>query len=94
MQFKCNVRKMGGSTYLLLPREITDYLQLEEGEATAIVEEKDGKHGKYAQFWKREKEQQDESDPELLEGVDMDGDLDSELTEAAREEAKKTKKKI
>ena len=61
MEFKTNVSKNGGSTYLLLPKQIVEYLGLEAGECTAIVEEKDttGK-GRFAVFWSRADEKKAE----------------------------------
>jgi len=54
MEWKTNVVRQGGSTYLLLPPALVEYLNLEVGEDTVVVEDKEKQKGKFAAFWKRE----------------------------------------
>lgn len=55
MQFKTSVTKFGVSTYVLLPKEMIAYLELEEGQEKVIMEEHKKSKGKFAAFWKNEK---------------------------------------
>jgi len=43
----------GGSHYLLVPKAVREFLDLKDGDKIEIQVD-NGKHGKYAAFWKEE----------------------------------------
>jgi antitoxin component of MazEF toxin-antitoxin module len=52
MQWKTSVANYGGSTYLLLPPALVEYLGLEPGQEQVVLEDKEKAKGKFAAFWK------------------------------------------
>jgi hypothetical protein len=54
MQWKTSVVSIGGSTYLLLPPALVDFLNLELGQEKVVLEDKEKQKGKFAAFWKNE----------------------------------------
>lgn len=57
-----NIVKSGGSTYLLLPPALVEYLNLQIGENEVMIEDKEKSKGKYAAFWKPSQKQKDAKD--------------------------------
>ena len=47
MRFRTNVSRNATSIYILLPKEVVEYLDLEVGAGNVIIEDKSGKHGRY-----------------------------------------------
>ena len=54
MKQPTNIVKQGGSVYLLIPPALVDYLGLEIGEDTVIIEDKEKSKGRFAAFWRVE----------------------------------------
>lgn len=52
MQMKTNVKKYGGTLFLRLTPAIIEYLDIKE-EQEMIIEDEEGKHGKYFSAWKK-----------------------------------------
>lgn len=54
MQQKTSLRNIGGSFYMLMPQALVEYLGLEVGDDTIVVEDKEKSKGRFAAFWKNE----------------------------------------
>lgn len=64
MRQKTSVRKIGNSTYLLLPPALVEYLDLAEGDETTWIEDREKQHGPYAQFWSTNQKKKSASNDE------------------------------
>lgn len=53
METKTNVRKYGESYYLLLSPDVVRWLGVEAGDEM-VIEDKDGKKGRFIAAWKKE----------------------------------------
>ena len=51
MEIKTSIRKNGGSFYMLLPPDMMKFLELEEGEDTVYLRDREKEFGRYGQFW-------------------------------------------
>ena len=51
VQQKTSLIENNGSTYLLIPPALKDYLKLIVGKDTVVIEDKEKGKGKYAAFW-------------------------------------------
>jgi len=54
MQFKTNVVEIGSTTYLLIPKEVRDFLSLEAGQEKVIMQDYEKSKGRFIAFWKNE----------------------------------------
>lgn len=54
MKIKTNIRRVGGSLYLLLPPNLIKYLFLEAGDDVVFIQDDEGRFGRFASFWKDE----------------------------------------
>jgi bifunctional DNA-binding transcriptional regulator/antitoxin component of YhaV-PrlF toxin-antitoxin module len=52
MQFKTSVVQIGGTTYLLIPKEVRDFLNLEVGPEQVVLQDYEKSKGKFIAFWK------------------------------------------
>ena len=52
MKRKTSLIENGGSTYLLIPPDLKDYLGLKVGKDTVEIEDKEKSKGRFAAFWK------------------------------------------
>lgn len=55
MKFERKLRNIGGSLVLVIPADLGRYLNLNVGD-DLIVQDDDGKHGKFISFWKKKNE--------------------------------------
>lgn len=53
MEFQTNIRNINGSYYIRVPQDLVKYLKLEDRD-TIIVQDEEGKQGKYFSAWKKE----------------------------------------
>lgn len=52
MQFERKINEIGGSLMLTLPPDLCKYLELEQNDIM-IIQDDNGKHGKFVSFWKK-----------------------------------------
>jgi len=53
LHFEKDPMVMNGAYYLPLPIDLVRFLGIEE-KGTIIIQDEEGKHGRYASFWKKE----------------------------------------
>jgi hypothetical protein len=54
MEFKSSVIEISGSKYLLLPKEVVAFLELELGPEQVIMKDYEKSKGRFMAFWKSE----------------------------------------
>jgi len=52
MEFKSSVIEISGSKYLLLPKEVVAFLELELGQEQVIMKDYEKSKGRFMAFWK------------------------------------------
>jgi len=61
MQFERQLTEVGGSTMLVIPADLCKYLDLNPRDEI-IVQDDEGKHGKFISFWKKKDEVQNKKE--------------------------------
>jgi antitoxin component of MazEF toxin-antitoxin module len=56
-----NTKKFGGTIYLRIPPHMVEYLTLKE-EDLILIQDDNGKHGKFVSFWRKDQNDMDNSD--------------------------------
>jgi len=71
MQFERKISEIGGSIQFIVPADLGRYLGLKIGD-TVIIQDDEGKHGKFVSFWKKDSLSQEDIKELLIKesGVD------------------------